>query len=179
MDTKQEVILFNHNTDIGTRPHQEDRIAGGVGKTGDLPWYQANSDFFKVNSEGASPGMQRVLEQALLGLDIKVHNDSGLAKCGEDQGACITVAVSIDDKVYVAFLGDTRYILQSNNDVTYSSAGAEHKPPSEAEIARVKDASGLIFRGRLGGLLAVTGATGDHSLNEFALRHNPDFVAVE
>ena len=64
--------------------------------------------------------------------------------------------------VYIANLGDTRAILSKNGlaeRMTY-----DHRGTDQSEIERVKSVGGIVVDGRVGGVLAITRAFGDHSL---------------
>eukprot|EP00753_Platysulcus_tardus_P019689 PLAT7433.1.p1 GENE.PLAT7433.1~~PLAT7433.1.p1 ORF type:complete len:288 (+),score=65.29 PLAT7433.1:32-865(+) len=81
---------------------------------------------------------------------------------GWEDGSTITALFVAGDCVTVAHLGDSRAVL-----VTADGARAltvDHKPTVEEEEARVVSAGGVVLRGRVNGILAVSRALGDRRL---------------
>jgi serine/threonine protein phosphatase PrpC len=69
--------------------------------------------------------------------------------------------------LYVANSGDTRAVLSKGGQAERMSI--DDKCDNPDEIQRIKAAGGLILQQRVGGVLAVTRAFGDHSLKASGL----------
>lgn len=76
--------------------------------------------------------------------------------------------------LYVANIGDTRAILSKSG--TAERLTIDDKCDNQDEVARIKSANGLILQQRVGGVLAVTRAFGDHSLKASGLISTPHMV---
>jgi serine/threonine protein phosphatase PrpC len=73
--------------------------------------------------------------------------------------------------LYVANIGDTRAVLSKGGQAERMSI--DDKCDNPEEIQRIKAANGLILQQRVGGVLAVTRAFGDHSLKASGLISEP------
>ena len=106
----------------------------------------------------------------------------------ENQGACACIALLRDEEfistqqqeqqqqlsssqvrqtkrmLYVANIGDTRAVLSVGKTAVRMSK--DHKASDEDEQQRIKGAGGIIFRGRLDGVLGVTRAFGDFEFED-------------
>ena len=82
--------------------------------------------------------------------------------CGST--ACVVVVrrEGAHTVLYVANIGDTRAVLSKSGQAERMSI--DDKCDNPDEIARIKAANGLIVQQRVGGVLAVTRAFGDHAL---------------
>jgi serine/threonine protein phosphatase PrpC len=69
--------------------------------------------------------------------------------------------------LYVANVGDTRAVLSKSGQAERMSV--DDKCDNLDEQIRIKQANGLIVMNRVGGVLAVTRAFGDHSLKDSGL----------
>lgn len=76
--------------------------------------------------------------------------------------------------LYVANIGDTRCVLSKSGQAERMSL--DHKGDNLDEIARIKSSGGIIMDGRVGGVLAVTRAFGDHSLKKAGLIAIPHII---
>lgn len=76
--------------------------------------------------------------------------------------------------LYVANVGDTRAVLYKSG--TAERLSIDDKCDNPEENSRVKTAGGIILDNRLGGVLAVTRAFGDHSLTRVGLIAVPHIV---
>jgi serine/threonine protein phosphatase PrpC len=93
--------------------------------------------------------------------------DTQLATLGAwKYGSTATVALvhtSFAGKtLYVANVGDSRAVLVGGPCVHQLST--DHRATDPAEVARVQSEGGLVFRKRVGGVLSVSRALGDHQL---------------
>jgi serine/threonine protein phosphatase PrpC len=73
----------------------------------------------------------------------------------------------VHNVLYVANIGDTRAVLSKGGQAERMSI--DDKCDNPDEIQRIKAAGGLILQQRVGGVLAVTRAFGDHSLKASGL----------
>ena len=87
--------------------------------------------------------------------------------CGST--ACVVVVrrECVHNVLYVANIGDTRAVLSKGGQAERMSIDDKCDNPNE--IQRIKAAGGLILQQRVGGVLAVTRAFGDHSLKASGL----------
>lgn len=99
-----------------------------------------------------------ILEEALVKFDIQIFKNV------KSEAGCTACVVYIQkNKVFCANLGDSRAVLYTNNKVIPLSY--DQKPKEEA--ARIKEAGGFIFGGRVNGVLAVARGLGDFGLKNF------------
>ena len=82
--------------------------------------------------------------------------------CGSTAAVCVVRREGAHNVLYVANIGDTRAVLSKSNVAQRMSVDDKCDNPDEAE--RIKSMNGLILQQRVGGVLAVTRAFGDHSL---------------
>ena len=76
--------------------------------------------------------------------------------------------------MYVANVGDTRAVLSKSGQAERMSV--DDKCDNIDEQIRIKQSNGLIVMNRVGGVLAVTRAFGDHSLKDSGLIAIPHIV---
>ena len=91
--------------------------------------------------------------------------DTSVAEAWED-GSTAVVALQLDDRLYVANVGDAECVLaarETDNDdrLEATCVSIKHKPTDESERERVQGAGGFVIFGRVGGTLAVSRAFGD------------------
>lgn len=77
--------------------------------------------------------------------------------------------------LYVANIGDTRAVLNRSGKAERLSID-DKGSDNQDEISRIKSAGGIILDGRVGGVLAVTRAFGDHSLKRAGLIATPHIL---
>ena len=76
--------------------------------------------------------------------------------------------------LYVANIGDTRAVLSKGGQAQRMSIYDKCDNPDEQ--LRIKNQNGLIVMNRVGGVLAVTRAFGDHALRDSGLTAVPHIV---
>lgn len=76
--------------------------------------------------------------------------------------------------LYVANVGDTRAVLSKSGQAERMSV--DDKCDNIDEQIRIKQSNGLIVMNRVGGVLAVTRAFGDHSLKDSGLIAVPHII---
>lgn len=117
------------------------------------------------------------LTQPLLDVFAKINNELRLI---DSDGCGSTACVSLVRKegaanvLYVANIGDTRAVLSKSGAAERMSI--DDKCDNPEENARVKGGGGIILENRLGGVLAVTRAFGDHALTRVGLIATPHIV---
>ena len=79
--------------------------------------------------------------------------------------------------LYCANIGDTRSILISNNQVRRLSYDDRASDPQE--YSRIINSGGIVFRGRVYGVLMLSRAFGDWELKNFGVSNIPHFCKVE
>ena len=114
------------------------------------------------------------LTQTLTDVFAKINNELRLIDsdgCGST--ACVTVVRKEGAKnvLYVANVGDSRAVLSKSGTVERMSVDDKCDNPDENH--RVKSGGGIILDNRLGGVLAVTRAFGDHALTRVGLIATP------
>ena len=80
----------------------------------------------------------------------------------------------LNNVLYVANVGDTRAVLSKSGQAERMSV--DDKCDNIDEQIRIKQSNGLIVMNRVGGVLAVTRAFGDHSLKDSGLIAIPHIV---
>ena len=73
--------------------------------------------------------------------------------------------------LYIANVGDSRAVLKRSDKAERLSI--DHKADNPDEVARIKKSGGIVLDNRVGGVLAVTRAFGDHSLKKSGLIATP------
>mmetsp|Transcript_30706 Transcript_30706/g.22361 ORF Transcript_30706/g.22361 Transcript_30706/m.22361 type:complete len:139 (-) Transcript_30706:281-697(-) len=87
--------------------------------------------------------------------------------CGSTACVALIRKEGAHSVLYVANVGDTRAILSKSGKAERMSV--DHKPDNIDENNRIKQANGVIVGDRVGGVLAVTRAFGDHALKKDGL----------
>ena len=115
--------------------------------------------------------------QPLTDVFIRLNNELRLIDsdgCGSTACVAIVRKEGHANVLYVANIGDTRAVLSKSG--TAERLSVDDKCDNPDENARVKGSGGIILENRLGGVLAVTRAFGDHALT--ALGVDPLFALV-
>ena len=94
--------------------------------------------------------------------------------CGSTACVAIVRKEGAANVLYVANVGDTRAVLSKSGAAERLSV--DDKCDNPGENARVKAGGGIILDNRLGGVLAVTRAFGDHALTRAGLIATPHIV---
>ena len=87
--------------------------------------------------------------------------------CGSTACCAIVRKEGPHNVLYIANLGDSRAVLSKGGQAERMSV--DHKCDNAEEVKRIKGGGGLILDMRVGGVLAVTRAFGDHSLRKSGL----------
>ena len=87
---------------------------------------------------------------------------------------CVVRKEGQHNVLYVANIGDTRAVLSKSGQAERMSV--DDKCDNIDEKTRIKSVGGLIALNRVGGVLAVTRAFGDHSLREYGLTAVPHII---
>ena len=90
-------------------------------------------------------------------------------------GTTATAVLRRGGRTYVAHVGDSRVALVRRGALTCFTK--DHRPTDPEEQAGVIARGGIVFRGRVGGMLAITRALGDKSLGE-SVSHVPDVAVI-
>lgn len=94
--------------------------------------------------------------------------------CGSTACVCMIRKEGTHQVLYVANVGDTRAVV-SKSDVA-ERLSIDDNCANCQEAARIKAEGGLILDNRVGGVLAVTRAFGDHALKKCGLSPIPHIV---
>ncbi len=94
--------------------------------------------------------------------------------CGSTACVAVVRREGLHNILYVANVGDTRAVLSKSGQAERMSI--DDKCDNHDEQARIKQSNGLIVMNRVGGVLAVTRAFGDHSLKDSGLIAIPHIV---
>eukprot|EP01015_Nassula_variabilis_P008744 TRINITY_DN1692_c0_g1_i8.p3 TRINITY_DN1692_c0_g1~~TRINITY_DN1692_c0_g1_i8.p3 ORF type:complete len:154 (-),score=30.16 TRINITY_DN1692_c0_g1_i8:44-505(-) len=79
--------------------------------------------------------------------------------------------------LYMANVGDSKSVLCQ--DSTFKVLTTDHRPTNTKEADRIRDEGGQIMYDRVGGMLAVSRALGDHFLKTYGVSCVPDIKRVE
>ncbi|KAL7722234.1 hypothetical protein QTN25_000983 [Entamoeba marina] len=109
-----------------------------------------------------------------------------LEKTDVEDGCTAITVILIENKIYVAWLGDTRAVLCRGGKAIQLSE--DHKPTTSPEKERIVDMGGHVFSGRVNGELAVSRAFGDKSqkpivsaipdVREFDVSQEDEFIVI-
>lgn len=117
------------------------------------------------------------LNQSLTDCFVKIDNELRLIDsdgCGSTACVAIVRKEGNHNVLYVANIGDTRAVLSRSGKAERLSV--DDKADNPDENARIKSTGGIIIDNRVGGVLAVTRAFGDHSLKRAGLIATPHIV---
>lgn len=94
-------------------------------------------------------------------------------------GSTGVVAILVDNKLYIANVGDSEACVVStvNGEVTTENLTTPHKASEPSEKARVEELGGHVFWGRVFGALAVSRSFGDSKFKQPKTSQN--FVSCE
>jgi serine/threonine protein phosphatase PrpC len=84
--------------------------------------------------------------------------------CGSTACVILVRREGAHSVLYLANIGDTRCVLSKGGSAERLSV--DHRCDNQDEIQRIKSAGGMMSDSRVGGVLAVTRAFGDHSLKK-------------
>lgn len=141
----------------------------------------------KPSVGGASRASAKDVRESLV--EAFVQTDRNIGKLGLND-TCGTTATSVlfqDGRMYVAWVGDTRAVLgtQDGSSIVMSH---DHRATREDEVARIENLGGFVLMNRVDGILSVSRALGDHNLKKYVVaepevvdRHlqpQDDFVIV-
>lgn len=96
--------------------------------------------------------------------------------CGSTACVCLVRKEGANNVLYVSNIGDTRAVLSKSG--TAQRLSIDDKCDNPDENRRVKSSGGIILENRLGGVLAVTRAFGDHALLKVGLVSTPHITKV-
>jgi len=120
-----------------------------------------------LDTTGSDAAVTRALTQAFFDLD------AALSVVGLDCGGTTCTSVFVTPTTfYFTNLGDSRTVLNRGSKLAYQTR--DHKPYSQHERNRIKDAGGFVLNGRVDGGLAVSRAFGD-----FIYKQRPDLHASD
>ncbi|CAH0385919.1 unnamed protein product [Bemisia tabaci] len=117
-------------------------------------------DCIVTNEEFKNSDFIKGIRAGFLDLDARMRHLPGLAS-GEDKSGSTAVCALISPKqIYIANCGDSRAVLYSGGEATFSTR--DHKPVLPAEKERIINAGGSVMIQRVNGSLAVSRALGDY-----------------
>ena len=117
------------------------------------------------------------LKQSLTDVFSRINNELRLIDsdgCGSTACVVIVRKEGPSNILYVANVGDSRAVLSKSGQAERMSV--DDKCDNADENLRVKSGGGIILDNRLGGVLAVTRAFGDHALTRVGLIVTPHIV---
>lgn len=118
-------------------------------------------------AEALSRSFQRVDDQLRL---------VGAWRCGATATvALVNRTAHGGPRVHVANVGDSRCVAVGSRGCERLSR--DHRPTDQAEVKRIEADGGFVSRGRVGGVLGVSRALGDHSLKSAGCSWRPHVVA--
>ena len=91
--------------------------------------------------------------------------------CGSTGAVAVIRKEGAHSVLYMANVGDSRAVLSRSGKAERISI--DHKADNPDEVARIKNTGGIVIDNRVGGVLAVTRAFGDHSLKRTGLIATP------
>ena len=89
-----------------------------------------------------------------------------------DDGCTGTAALILENKLYVAHVGDSRAVLGETNGVV--AITKDHKPDRVDERKRIEDVGGTVIHAgtwRVSGVLAVSRSFGNRLMKQFVVAH--------
>jgi serine/threonine protein phosphatase PrpC len=99
----------------------------------------------------------------------------GAWRCGCTATVVLLNRTPVGLRIYVANVGDSRCVSMSSRG--YERLSRDHRPTDQAEIKRIEADGGFVSRGRVGGVLGVSRALGDHSIKSSGVSNRPHVVA--
>lgn len=117
-------------------------------------------------AEALSRSFQRVDDQLRL---------VGAWRCGCTATVALVNRTAAGPRVHVANVGDSRCVAVGSRGCERLSR--DHRPTDQAEVRRIEADGGFVSRGRVGGVLGVSRALGDHSLKTSGCSWRPHVVA--
>lgn len=125
-----------------------------------------NNDY--NDNDTSSNKMQLCLERAFLMADCHAAQ-CGVSTSGATVIVCLVKRVAETNQtiIYCANAGDARAVLCHQGTTTRLSRDHRGDDPDEAE--RIKKSGGIIFKGRVLGVLAVSRSLGDHCMKNFVI----------
>jgi len=130
-------------------------------------------DVFKKAMAGNPPDLIKPITEVFDKVDkeLRLLDSDG---CGSTAVCAVIRKEGNHNVLYVANLGDSRAILSKGGKAERMSI--DHKCDNPDERDRIKNGGGIILDNRVGGVLAVTRAFGDHQLLKSGLSVAPHIV---
>ena len=158
-------------TSSGKRSYNEDRVSiiynipkpQGYNENKNLPWPNcsffglydghggsAACDFLRdnlhkyiINDKYFPSNPQKAIANGFIYAEkIFFKNYTGL----DASGSCAIVVLIIENRVYIANVGDSRAILSAKNGTKFYPLSRDHRPGDEKEYKRILDAGGKIYK---------------------------------
>ena len=64
----------------------------------------------------------------------------------DKSGSCAVILLLVDNKIYIANVGDSRCLLSMENGIKYIEVTKDHKPNSPEEMKRIKEHGGKVYQ---------------------------------
>ncbi|QKF94762.1 protein phosphatase 2c family protein [Fadolivirus algeromassiliense] len=116
-------------------------------------------DSLKVSDEEVTKTLTAILRE----INQKILDNPEI----KEHGATLSSILRVGNKLIAFHTGDGRIIGCKGNEIKYVSN--DHKPTNPDETARIRDAGGVVFKGRVCGGLAVSRAMGDGSYSDWVI----------
>jgi len=120
-----------------------------------------NRDVFRSPEEGV---MKEVITSAFIQTDSYIFSTNPTVKSGCTAVVSIIFNGPKGRELYIANCGDSRAVLMRKGKAVRLSY--DHKGSDSEEEERIKEARGMVIRGKVAGILGVTRAFGDFEFKE-------------
>ena len=116
----------------------------GHGGNGACDFLRDNLHKFIINDKYFPLNPQRAIANGYIHAEkIFLKNYGGR---GDTSGSCAIIILIIENRVYIANVGDSRAVLSAKNGTKFYMLSKDHRPGEESEYKRILEAGGKIYK---------------------------------
>ena len=116
----------------------------GHGGNGACDFLRDNLHKFIINDKYFPINPQRAIANGFIHAEKIFLKNFGLK--GDFSGSCAIIILIIENRVYIANVGDSRAILSAKNGTKFYMLSKDHRPGEESEYKRILEAGGKIYK---------------------------------
>ena len=116
----------------------------GHGGNGTCDFLRDNLHKFIINDKNFPINPQRAIANGYIHAEKIFLKNFGLK--GDFSGSCAIIILIVENRVFIANVGDSRAILSAKNGQKFYVLSKDHRPGEESEYKRILEAGGKIYK---------------------------------